>query len=257
MTTPESPQTWSSTPPSGAAPTMAVLQDLLDRLSTHLIHAPRSTLSTGNRWTESLDEHEALIQAIEQQDSDEAGKIARQHMETARTLRLQLLRETALQHPLTNQQFPPLVPRYRSRLAPCSDTVAFRRPGLAQRGRPRTQPAPPRDFTDRRIQFRHATALPCIPSQQATRKTGAGQSYRAGGRAAGMPPCLLPPAPGAKSRTPNQVGQGEELEQQTHAGWQVGAPAGRLCRLDGCLAGWMMPRQVSRARKRRVLGWCS
>jgi hypothetical protein len=81
----------------------AVLRDLLDRLSTHHIHAPRSTLSTGNRWTESLDEHEALIHAIEQQDSEAAGKIARQHMETARTLRLQLLRETALQHPLTNQ----------------------------------------------------------------------------------------------------------------------------------------------------------
>lgn len=79
-----------------------VLQDLLDRLSTHLIHAPRSTLSTGNRWEEALAEHEALIHAIEQQDSEAAGRIARQHMETARTLRLQLLRETALQHPLTN-----------------------------------------------------------------------------------------------------------------------------------------------------------
>ena len=82
----------------------AVLRDLLDRLSTHLIHAPRSTLSTGNRWAESLDEHEALIHAIEQQDSDTAGKIARQHMETARTLRLQLLRETALQHPLADHR---------------------------------------------------------------------------------------------------------------------------------------------------------
>jgi DNA-binding GntR family transcriptional regulator len=77
-----------------------VLRDLLERLSTHLIHAPRSTLSTGNRWAESLDEHEALLKAIENQDSDAAGKIAREHMETARALRLQLLRETALQNPL-------------------------------------------------------------------------------------------------------------------------------------------------------------
>lgn len=77
-----------------------VLRDLLERLSTHLIHAPRSTLSTGNRWAESLDEHEALVKAIEIQDSDAAGKIAREHMETARALRLQLLRETALQNPL-------------------------------------------------------------------------------------------------------------------------------------------------------------
>lgn len=79
-----------------------VLRDLLDRLSTHLIHTPRSTLSTGTRWAESLDEHEALARAIEQQDSVAAGKIARQHMETARALRLQLLRETALQYPLTS-----------------------------------------------------------------------------------------------------------------------------------------------------------
>jgi DNA-binding GntR family transcriptional regulator len=77
-----------------------VLRDLLERLSTHLIHTPRSTLSTGNRWAESLDEHEALLKAIENQDSDAAGKIAREHMETARALRLQLLRETALQNPL-------------------------------------------------------------------------------------------------------------------------------------------------------------
>ncbi|HET6268796.1 MAG TPA: GntR family transcriptional regulator [Arthrobacter sp.] len=77
-----------------------VLRDLLERLSTHLIHAPRSTLSTGNRWADSLDEHEALLKAIENQDSDAAGKIAREHMETARALRLQLLRETALQNPL-------------------------------------------------------------------------------------------------------------------------------------------------------------
>lgn len=46
--------------------------------------------------------YEALVQAIEQQDSDAAGKIARAHMETARTLRLQLLRQTALQQPLGN-----------------------------------------------------------------------------------------------------------------------------------------------------------
>ncbi|HET6240932.1 MAG TPA: GntR family transcriptional regulator, partial [Arthrobacter sp.] len=65
-----------------------VLRDLLERLSTHLIHAPRSTLSTGNRWAESLDEHGALLKAIENQDSDAAGKIAREHMETARALRL-------------------------------------------------------------------------------------------------------------------------------------------------------------------------
>jgi DNA-binding GntR family transcriptional regulator len=41
-----------------------VLQNLLERLSTHLIHTPRSTLSVDRRWEDSLDEHEALVQAI-------------------------------------------------------------------------------------------------------------------------------------------------------------------------------------------------
>jgi len=76
-----------------------VLQDLLERLSTHLVHAPRSTLSSADRWSESLDEHAELIRAIEAQDVEAARRMARHHMETARRLRLQLLRETALDAP--------------------------------------------------------------------------------------------------------------------------------------------------------------
>lgn len=72
-----------------------VLQDLLERLSTHLVHAPRSTLSVGDRWEKSLDEHEALIAAIEARDAGTAQSLARQHMETARRLRLELLRSAA------------------------------------------------------------------------------------------------------------------------------------------------------------------
>jgi DNA-binding GntR family transcriptional regulator len=83
-----------------------VLQDLLERLSTHLIHAPRSTLSMSNRWPESLDEHAELIHAIEVQDADAARRIAREHMETARKLRLQLLRESALHQPLRSHNRP-------------------------------------------------------------------------------------------------------------------------------------------------------
>lgn len=74
-----------------------VLQDLLERLSTHLIHAPRSTLSIGQRWEDALEEHAELVAAIDRQDAEAARQIARAHMETARTLRLQLLREGALQ----------------------------------------------------------------------------------------------------------------------------------------------------------------
>lgn len=75
-----------------------VLRDLLDRLSTHLIHAPHSTLSVSDRWAESLGEHAALVQAIEAQDSAAASTIARAHMEKARTLRLQLLKQNALRN---------------------------------------------------------------------------------------------------------------------------------------------------------------
>lgn len=76
-----------------------ILQDLLERLSTHLIHAPRSTLSVSDRWADALEEHAALIKAIEEQDVGNARRIAREHMETARKLRLQLLRESALEQP--------------------------------------------------------------------------------------------------------------------------------------------------------------
>lgn len=76
-----------------------VLQDLLERLTTHLVHAPKSTLSTEGRWEAALDEHERLVRAIEDQDEDAARNIAREHMETARKLRLQLLRKSALAQP--------------------------------------------------------------------------------------------------------------------------------------------------------------
>lgn len=79
-----------------------VLQDLLERLSTHLVHAPKSTLSTKDRWEAALDEHERLVRAIEDQDEQAARTTAREHMETARRLRLQLLRKTALQQPLAD-----------------------------------------------------------------------------------------------------------------------------------------------------------
>lgn len=70
-----------------------VLSDLLERLSIHLIHTPKSTLSVGNRWIESLEEHEELIEAIRQHDADQARQLAEQHMSQARDLRLQLFRE--------------------------------------------------------------------------------------------------------------------------------------------------------------------
>jgi DNA-binding GntR family transcriptional regulator len=70
-----------------------VLQDLLGRLNAHLVHAPTSTLSVGNRWETALEEHRMLVDAIAARDADEARRIAADHMTTARNLRLQLIRE--------------------------------------------------------------------------------------------------------------------------------------------------------------------
>ena len=71
----------------------SVLQDLLGRLNAHLVHAPQSTLSVGDRWTTALEEHRALVVAISVRDTEAAREIATQHMRTARNLRLQLIRE--------------------------------------------------------------------------------------------------------------------------------------------------------------------
>lgn len=72
-----------------------VLQDLLQRLSTHLIRTPHSTLSVGERWGEALAEHSKLVAAITAGDETAARDIARDHMETARRIRLDLLRKSA------------------------------------------------------------------------------------------------------------------------------------------------------------------
>lgn len=72
-----------------------VLVELLERLQLHLTNAPHSTLSVGDRWTESLDEHEAIVAAIDARDADQARRLAGEHMRTARELRIRLLREQA------------------------------------------------------------------------------------------------------------------------------------------------------------------
>lgn len=72
-----------------------VLVDLLHRLSVHLVHTPRSTLSVDGRWDAALDEHAGLLRAVRGRDADRAAEIATAHMNTARSLRLDLLREAA------------------------------------------------------------------------------------------------------------------------------------------------------------------
>jgi DNA-binding GntR family transcriptional regulator len=72
-----------------------VLVDLLERLTVHLVHAPRSTLSVGDRWHHALDEHARLLDAVRGRDEPTARKVAGEHMATARELRLRLLRDSA------------------------------------------------------------------------------------------------------------------------------------------------------------------
>lgn len=71
-----------------------VLEDLLQRLSTHLIRTPHSTLSVGERWQEALAEHGRLVDAISARDEHGARAVSKAHMETARSLRLGLLRDS-------------------------------------------------------------------------------------------------------------------------------------------------------------------
>ena len=73
----------------------AVLVDLLQRLVIHLVRAPRSTLADDARWSEALDEHAMLLDAITAGDADRAAQVAARHMSTAREIRLALLREAA------------------------------------------------------------------------------------------------------------------------------------------------------------------
>ncbi|WP_299958333.1 GntR family transcriptional regulator [uncultured Modestobacter sp.] len=72
-----------------------VLQDLLQRLTVHLVRTPHSTLSVDGRWAEALDEHERLLRAITDGDVELAAEVAAAHMTRARQIRLSLLRTAA------------------------------------------------------------------------------------------------------------------------------------------------------------------
>jgi DNA-binding GntR family transcriptional regulator len=73
-----------------------VLIDLLQRLNVHLIHTPTTTLATPGRWQQALAEHRRLVTAIRDGDATSAAETARDHMRTARDLRLRMWRDHAL-----------------------------------------------------------------------------------------------------------------------------------------------------------------
>jgi DNA-binding GntR family transcriptional regulator len=74
-----------------------VLQDLLQRLTVHLVRTPHSTLSAPGRWQRALDEHEQIVCAVRDGDGDVAARLAGEHMNRAREIRLSLLRSAAAQ----------------------------------------------------------------------------------------------------------------------------------------------------------------
>lgn len=74
----------------------AVLIDLMQRLTIHLVAVPHSTLSVAGRWAQSLDEHAQMIEAVRDQDEAAARDLASAHMITARQIRLELLRDSML-----------------------------------------------------------------------------------------------------------------------------------------------------------------
>ncbi|MCP2283791.1 DNA-binding transcriptional regulator, GntR family [Promicromonospora umidemergens] len=73
-----------------------VLQDILRRLTVHLVRTPHSTLSVTGRWEEALDEHAALIDAVRRRDAGTARSLASAHMTRAREIRLDLLRRNVV-----------------------------------------------------------------------------------------------------------------------------------------------------------------
>ncbi|MBW1640649.1 GntR family transcriptional regulator [Microbacterium resistens] len=69
------------------------LVDLLHRLNVHLVRYPTTTLEGDDRWAAALDEHEAMLDAIEARDAARAREIAEAHMTAAREVRMRMYAE--------------------------------------------------------------------------------------------------------------------------------------------------------------------
>ncbi|MQA12271.1 MAG: FCD domain-containing protein [Pseudonocardiaceae bacterium] len=64
------------------------LADLLYRIELQLGRFPVTTLSYPGRWETSIEQHEALVAAIEAREGEKAAEIASQHFADARDIRL-------------------------------------------------------------------------------------------------------------------------------------------------------------------------
>ncbi|MEO3884678.1 GntR family transcriptional regulator [Nonomuraea sp. B5E05] len=66
------------------------LLDLLERLELHLGRFPNTTLTYPNRREQTIEQHRAIVQAIEARDQEQAGKLCGRHFSDARDIRLAL-----------------------------------------------------------------------------------------------------------------------------------------------------------------------
>lgn len=71
------------------------LADLLERLAVHLRRYPATTYLRVGRWEQALDEHRLLLAAIKEGNSDTAAEVAENHMQAARDVRLDMIRDGA------------------------------------------------------------------------------------------------------------------------------------------------------------------
>lgn len=67
------------------------LIDLLERLNMHLGRHPITTLGFPGRRAASIDEHQRLVSAIADRDTEAASEVAREHFTAALEIRLKLL----------------------------------------------------------------------------------------------------------------------------------------------------------------------
>lgn len=70
------------------------LLDLLQRLDLH-VRRYSTTLTYPGRWAEALEDHRALLEAIERRDAAEAEAVAHRHFLRARDIRLELVYQDA------------------------------------------------------------------------------------------------------------------------------------------------------------------
>lgn len=71
-----------------------VLELFVQQLHNWVARIPSTTLTRGNRATEAIAEHEAIIEAIARHESVEAERLARDHMRIAEGIRLAMLAES-------------------------------------------------------------------------------------------------------------------------------------------------------------------